>query len=79
MTMNRALHSKDDRDILYVSRKEEGRGLTSIQDNVDASIQRLEDDVKKRGGTLITAIRLDTNNTSINRRENNKKKKQKTK
>ena len=36
-----ALHPRDDTDRLYVSRKEGGRGLTSIQDSVNASIQRL--------------------------------------
>ena len=43
MTMHKALHPRDDVDRLYVSRKEEGRGLANIEDNVDASIQRLED------------------------------------
>ena len=40
------MHPKDDVDRLYVPRKEGGRGLASIQDNVDASIQRLEDYIK---------------------------------
>ena len=43
MTMHKALHPRDDVDGLYVSRKEGGRGLASIEDTVDASIQRLED------------------------------------
>ena len=42
MTMHKALHPKNDVDRLYVSRKEGGRGLASIEDSVDASIQRLE-------------------------------------
>ena len=41
MTMQKALHSRDV-DRRYVSRKYEGRGLASIEDSVDASIQRLE-------------------------------------
>ena len=40
MTMHRALHRRDDVNRLYVSRKEGGRGLASIEDSVDASIQR---------------------------------------
>ena len=48
--MHKALHSRDDGDRLYVSRKEGGRGLTSIEDSVDASVQRLEDYIEKRGG-----------------------------
>ena len=36
MTMHKALHARDDVDRLYVSRKEEGRGLASIEDSVDA-------------------------------------------
>ena len=43
MTMHKALHPRDDVDRLYVSRKEGGRELASIEDSVDASIQRLED------------------------------------
>ena len=43
MTMHKALHPRDDIDRLFVSRKEGGRGLASIEDSVDASIQRLED------------------------------------
>ena len=42
MTMHNALHPRDDVDRLYVSRKEGGRELASIEDTVDASIQRLE-------------------------------------
>ena len=37
--MHKALHTIYDIDRHIVSRKEEGRGLTSIEDNVEASIQ----------------------------------------
>ena len=47
-------------------RKEGGRGLTSIEDSVDASIQRLEGYIQKRGGRLITATRNKTDNTMTN-------------
>ena len=67
MTMHKALHPRDDIDRLYVSRKEGGRGLASIVDSVDASIQQLVDDIEKREGGLITAIRNDTNNTTDDR------------
>ena len=60
MTMHKALHPRYDVDRLYVSRKEEGRGLTSIEDTVDASIQRLEDYIEKHERGLITTIRNDT-------------------
>ena len=63
MTMHKALHPRDDVDRLYVPRKEGGRGLTSIVDNIDASIQRLEDYIEKHEGGLTTAIRNDTDNT----------------
>ena len=36
MTMHKAFHPRDDVDRLYVSRKEGERGLTSIEDTVDA-------------------------------------------
>ena len=38
LTMHKALHCRNDVDRLYVSRKEGGRGLTSIEDSVNASI-----------------------------------------
>ena len=52
MAMQKALHHGNDIDSQYVLRKG-GRGLTSIEDNVNASIQRLENYLKKRGGRLI--------------------------
>ena len=63
MTMHKALHPRDDVDRLYVSRKEGGRGLASIEDTVDTSIQRLEHYMEKPERGLITAIRDDTDDT----------------
>ena len=40
MTMQKALHPRDDVDRLYVSRKGGGRGLANIGDSINASIQR---------------------------------------
>ena len=37
MTRHKALHSRDDADRLYVSKKEEGRGLAATEDSIDAS------------------------------------------
>ena len=54
MTNHKALHPRDDDDRKYVSRKEGGGrgGLASIEDSVDASIQRLDDNIEKHeGGT----------------------------
>ena len=62
--MHKALHPRNDVDRLYVPRKESGERLASIEDSVDASIQRLED---YYGGGLITATRNDTYNTKANR------------
>ena len=67
MTMHKALHPWDDVDRLYVSRKERGRGLASIEDSVHASIQRLADYIEKHEEGLITAIRNDTDNMMSNR------------
>ena len=67
ITMHKALHPRDDVDRLYVSRKQVGRGLASIEDSVDASIRRLEDYIGKHEGGLITAIRNNTDNTKDNR------------
>ena len=65
MTLHKALHPRDDVVRLYVPRKDEGRGLASIENIVDTSIQRLEDYIEKRG--LITVIRNNTDNTIDNR------------
>ena len=64
--MHKALHLRDDIDRLYVSRKEGEKGIASIEDSVDASIQRLEDYIEKHGG-LITAIRNDSDKKMDNR------------
>ena len=63
MTMHKTLHHRDDVDRLHVSRKIGGKGLTSIEDSIDESIQRLKDYVKKRRGGLITATRNNTDNS----------------
>ena len=62
MTKHKALYPRDDVERQYVSRKEGKRGLTSIEDSVHASIQRLEVYIKKHKRGLITAIRKDTDN-----------------
>ena len=67
MIMLKALRPRDNVDRLYVSRKGGGRGLASIKDRVDASIQRLEDYIEKYERRLITDIRKDTDNTMDNR------------
>ena len=63
MTMHKAMQPRDAVDRLYVSRRDGGRGVASIEDNVDVPIQRLEVYKEKRGGRLITHTRNDTNNT----------------
>ena len=73
--MHKALHPKDDVDRLYVSRKEGGRRLGSIEDSVDASIQRLEDYIEKDERGLITAIRNETDNSIDDRRTTTRKQK----
>ena len=65
--MHKALHPRDDVDRLYVSRKDGGRRLASIEDSVDASIQRLKDYIQKHKGGLITATRNETENMMNNR------------
>ena len=61
--MHKALHPRNDVDRLYVSRKEEGRELASIEDTIDASIKRLEDYIEKHERGQISTIRNDTDNT----------------
>ena len=67
MTMHRALHPKVDVDRLYLSKKEGGRGLASIEDSDDALIQRLEDYIEKSRERLFTANRNYTDDTRISR------------
>ena len=53
-SIDKAFHPRDDVEGLFVSRKEVGRGLPSIQDSVDSSIQRFKKYIKKCKGSLIT-------------------------
>ena len=76
MTMHETLHPRDDVDRLYVSRKEWGKGLASIENSVDTSIQRLEDYIEKHEGGLITAIRNDNDNTMDKKMTTRKQKKE---
>ena len=64
MIMHKTLLTVDDMDRLYIPRKEAGRGLVSIEDSVDTSIQ---DYIEKHERELIKAIRNDTDNTIDNR------------
>ena len=73
------MHSRDDIDLLYVSRKEGGRRLDSIEDSVDASIQRVENYIEKNGERLIIAIRKNTDSTRTNRTTITRKQKWKVK
>ena len=66
--MLKALHPRSDIDRLYLSRKG-GRVLVSIQDSVDASIQQLEDYIKKYGGRLITVTRNNTQATQASTKQ----------
>ena len=75
MTIHKALHPSDDVDRLYVSRKKGGRGLASIEDSIDTSIQWLEDYIEKHKRGLITAIKNDTDNTIDDRMTTTRKQK----
>ena len=48
MSINKALHSKDDMNRLYVSSKLERRELRWIEDTAETLIRRLEDYKKKK-------------------------------
>ena len=67
MTTHKALHSRDDVNRLYVSRREGGRGLACIEESVAASIQQLKDYIQKHGGRLIAATKNNSNETSTSR------------
>ena len=59
MTMHMDLHPWVEIGCLHGTRKEGGRRLASVEDNVDASIRQLEDNIKKEQ-RLITASRNNT-------------------
>ena len=65
--MQKAVYPRDDVDGVYVSRKDGGRGLASIEDSVDTSIQRLEDYIEKHEKRMITSIWNNANKTLDNR------------
>ena len=66
--MHKALDPRADVYRLYESRRERGRGLASIEDSMDTSIQRLEAYIEKRGGGFITATRNNINNMRTSRK-----------
>ena len=74
MTMHKALNPRDI-EKPYVSRKEGEGGLTSIEESVDASIQRFEDYIEKRGGRLVTVTRNNIDVTRISGTEITRKQK----
>ena len=53
---------------LYVLRKEGGRGLTSIEDWIDASVQGLKDYIKKSKEKLTKTANRSSSNVSKNRK-----------
>ena len=61
--MDQRTRKTNDHAYDHVSRKQGRRGLASIEDTVDASIQRLEDYIEKHERGLITTIRNGTDNT----------------
>ena len=67
MTEYKALHPRDDIDILDVSRKRGGKRLISFEDSVDASIRRLKCYRNKHKEIIVTATRNNTNSIIINR------------
>ena len=61
--MSSTLWASQEEIIIIINGKERRRGLASIEDTVDASIQRREDYIEKHERGLITTIRNDTDNT----------------
>ena len=54
--MHKALYPRDNINWLYEPRKEGGRELVNIEDNVYASIRRTENSIKKSKERLITTL-----------------------
>ena len=66
VTMHKTLHPRGDVDWLCFKKRGRKR-IASIEDSVNASIQRLEDYIQKHEGGLITATRNETENPMNNR------------
>ena len=75
MTMYKALHPRYDVDRLYVSRKERGIELASIEKRVEASRQRREDYIEKHRRRLITATGKNTDESRTSKPEITRKQK----
>ena len=56
MMMDGALHPRANTSRLYVSRKDGGRGFTSVEDAVDQSILGLENYASKSTETLLSPV-----------------------
>ena len=61
MTIQKALHRRDDVDSLYASKKKEQEDVPALK------TIRLESNIEKRGGTLTTDTRNNTGNMRTNR------------
>ena len=68
MTMHKVLHPSDYRDKLYVSWKEGGRGLISVDDCIGAKIEELVEYTKKTKERLITAAKNSNDIIKTNRK-----------
>ena len=77
--IHKALYLRDNIDRVYVSRKEVGRRLVSIEDSMDASIQELEGDMKKCKEKLIITVNNSIDNVKRNRKTKSRKPKHKNK
>ena len=65
--MHKMLHPRNDINRIYVSRKG-GRGLISIEDCIDSSIQKFEDYIKTDKERLITAASKSIDNKRSDRK-----------
>ena len=72
--MHKALKPKVDIDRLYISRKDEINVNVIIEDYVEASIQGVEDYIKKSKEKLIKAAKNSIGNVSTNRKTTKTKK-----
>ena len=57
MTIHKALHPRSDVDRLYLSRKEGGRGLISVEDCVDIEVQNLSDYISQSSEEMLLAVK----------------------
>ena len=75
ITMHKVFFSRDDKDGVYGSRRDAGRGFVNIEDSIDSTMRGLENYNEKREKRLISVTISSTDNVRTNQTKITKKQK----